>query len=227
MREQPRLVGTHPGHLRGDQLIAVSSHRDIPRSDSNGIERSGATLGPEHGSSIAEVPRSVSDHPYQHGEASHSRAAESEQTVVWNQRMRLGLLGVRQRVRSQQLQKRVVALAHLLLKGRKALFQAGICSFRFAYSPLASHANHRQHDTDYRRRSERNQDSQSPSSDAMRREREAVEQEHERDGNRKRRGCKYGCAAQPNTGPQPLLQARNITVELAAVVHASSRCVPR
>src|SRR2546429_4496399 len=106
MREQPRLVGMHPGHVRGDQLIAVSSHRDIPRSHSNGIERSGAAVGPEHGSPIAQVPGSFSDHPYQHGEASHSRAAESEQTVVWNQRMRLGLLGVRQRVRSQQLQKR-------------------------------------------------------------------------------------------------------------------------
>src|SRR5260370_36016011 len=60
----------------------------------------------------------------------------------------------------------------------------------------------------------------------MRRKSKLVKHEHHRDGHGKRRTGKNCCTAQPRSQSQPLLQLRNVRIELAVIAHTSSRGVP-
>jgi hypothetical protein len=146
----------HCGDMGGDQLIAISSHRDISRGHDDRIERGGIPVRPQLRCSVSQIARPGGDHPHQHGKASRAHTAQNEETIAGNQRASTKSLGARKRIGSEQFQKRIIALVRALREGRQPLLQAGVCSLGLVGSPVARHANRRQRNAKHRHQSERN-----------------------------------------------------------------------
>ncbi len=222
------LLRPHAGHTRGNKLVAVPPHRNVARRNRDRIQRSYIFLRPrpQQRSTVAEIARPGSDHPRQHAKASQPRAAECKEPVVRNQRRRRCILRSRQSISGQQLQKRVATIAFALMEGCQPLLEPRMYGFGLAHGPCSRQASQRKRNAKPRDCNQRSKQRQTSSRDSMRREGIMIEQQHQRDGDDKRRAGKDSRAAQPRSQPQPLLQPRDIGVELIPLAHASSRCVP-
>jgi len=101
-----------------------------------------------------------------------------------------------------------------------------MCCFGLAHRTRTRQAGHGKRDSDSRDYNQRSEQRQTSPCDSMCRKSIMIEQQHQPDCDDKRRAGEDRRAAQPCSQPQPVLQPRDIGVELVPLAHASSRCVP-
>src|ERR1700743_2855521 len=113
-----------------------------------------------------------------------------------------------------------------LMEGNQSLLKFRMCGCGFTYGLRACETHERQCNAKRSGCNQGNQQCQACSCDSMCGKREVIEQQHQCDRDNECSAGKDGRAAQPCSQLQPVLQPRDIGIELLLPAHASSRCVP-
>ena len=143
MREELRLPRLHPGHMRGNQLIAVAPHSDIARRNGNGVKRrrhfSSRLSRAAKRRSPGSRDRLQSSTPGRRGRP--ARAAKRKEAIVGNERGGRGSSCVCASVSAASSSRNGSPPLRLaLFKCGQPLLELGICGLGVAHGARARKA---------------------------------------------------------------------------------------